>query len=122
MVTMTVPVSAERRASWLPSGRELTADDLEHAPDDGWRYELIDGLLVVSPAPIVIHQRAVTRLILALGPAVPAEYELFVAPFDVRLSSDTVIQPDVVIARRSDLTAKNLPAAPVLATEVHQIR
>ncbi len=47
-----------------------------------------------------------------------ADLEVFVAPFDVRLSDDTVVQPDVIVARRSDLTEANLPTAPVLAVEV----
>ena len=35
----------------LPWGRELTVDDLDQLPDDGHRYELIDGALIVTPAP-----------------------------------------------------------------------
>jgi hypothetical protein len=35
----------------LPRGRALTRGDLEQVPDDGHRYELIDGTLLVTPAP-----------------------------------------------------------------------
>ncbi|HWR46507.1 MAG TPA: Uma2 family endonuclease, partial [Pseudonocardiaceae bacterium] len=38
-----------------PAG-EFTVEDLERMPDDGRRYELLDGVLVVSPAPGVWHQ------------------------------------------------------------------
>ncbi|MGH3501187.1 MAG: Uma2 family endonuclease [Nocardioidaceae bacterium] len=40
------------------------------------------------------------------------------APFDVALAPDTIVQPDVLVARRSDLTDDDLPAAPLLAVEV----
>ena len=46
------------------------------------------------------------------------DLEVFLAPFDVVLAADTVLIPDLIVARRSELTAKNLPAAPVLAVEV----
>jgi len=41
-----------------------------------------------------------------------------IAPFDVVLTDDTVVEPDVLVARRADLTERGLPAAPVLAVEV----
>ena len=102
----------------LPSGRSLTYADLEHMPDDGHRYELLDGVLIVSPAPRPLHQRAVLHLAIRLSAACPRELEVLVAPLDVVLAVDTALQPDVLVARRSDLTTKNLPAAPVLAVEV----
>ena len=36
--------------------RPFTVDDLDRMPDDGRRYELVDGVLFVSPAPAVQHQ------------------------------------------------------------------
>jgi Uma2 family endonuclease len=91
---------------------------LETTPDDGRRYELIDGVLIVTPAPGLAHQRAVLRLVVLLDATAPPDVEVVVAPFDVVLDDATVVEPDVVVARRSDLTAKNLPAAPLLAVEV----
>ena len=49
----------------------MTRADLEAIPDDGHRYELIDGVLVVSPAPSREHQRAQMRLIGALLRVLP---------------------------------------------------
>ncbi|MGH3425170.1 MAG: hypothetical protein ACRDO8_10600 [Nocardioidaceae bacterium] len=40
-----------RTVTTLPRGRPLTRADLDAMPDDGHRYELIDGTLVVTPAP-----------------------------------------------------------------------
>jgi Uma2 family endonuclease len=103
----------------LPWGRPLTYADLEAMPDDGHRYELIDGTLIVGPAPRPLHQRVVGKVFRLLDDACPDHsYEVFVAPLDVILADDTLLQPDVLVARTADLTDKNLPAAPALAVEV----
>ncbi|MCB1253303.1 MAG: Uma2 family endonuclease [Austwickia sp.] len=102
----------------LPRSRPLTRADLAAMPEDGHRYELIDGVLIVTPGPVTHHQRASRQLLLALSRDVPADLEVFHAPFDVVLADDTVLQPDIVVARQADLTAANLPAAPVLAIEI----
>ena len=39
------------RSVGVTTRRDLTRDDLDAMPDDGYRYELIDGILIVSPAP-----------------------------------------------------------------------
>ncbi len=102
----------------LPRGRPLTRVDLEEMPDDGHRYELIDGSLVVTPTPSHLHQRAVLELAYRLRQVCPPELEVVISPFDVALAQDTVMQPDVLVARRRDLTERDLPSAPVLAVEV----
>jgi len=102
----------------LPRGRALTRDDLDAMPDDGHRYELIDGILIVSPAPRRVHQRASVRLLIAIQAALPHELELLHAPFDVALADDTVMQPDLVVAPVADFTDRDLPVAPLLAVEV----
>jgi Uma2 family endonuclease len=101
----------------LPS-RPLTYADLERMPDDGRRYELVDGMLLVSPAPSLLHQRVVRKMLLLLDSLTPVEWEAFTAPFDVVLDEHTTFEPDVLVARMSDLTPRNLPAPPVLAVEV----
>jgi Uma2 family endonuclease len=102
----------------LPRGRPFTREDLETLPDDGRRYELIDGCLVVTPAPALRHQRMLGELYLLLRRACPAGLEVLLAPFDVALAVDTVVQPDLLVARTSDLTERDLPTAPLLAIEV----
>ncbi len=102
----------------LPRSRPLTRADLDAMPDDGHRYELIDGVLIVTPAPSWQHQRVVSRLVGLLAQTCPPDMEAFVAPLDVALAIDTVMQPDVLVARRSDLGDRDLSAAPVLAVEV----
>jgi Uma2 family endonuclease len=102
----------------LPAGGPFFRDDLESAPDDGRRHEIIDGTLIVSAAPGRLHQRAVVRLAVLLEAACPSELELLVAPFSVVLSVNTVIQPDVLVACPSRLTEKDLTGVPELAVEV----
>lgn len=102
----------------LPRSRPLTREDLEALPDDGHRYELIDGALIVTPAPSTRHQRVVGNLYLALRAGCPDDLEVFFAPFEVALGPDTVVQPDLLVTRRDQLTARGLPVAPLLAVEV----
>jgi Uma2 family endonuclease len=102
----------------LPRGRALTRKDLEAMPDDGHRYELIDGTLIVTPAPSVRHQRVLARLYSLLSAGCPEELDVLFAPLDVALQDDTVMQPDLLVARRADFTARDLPVAPLLAVEV----
>jgi Uma2 family endonuclease len=104
-------------ATHLPEG-PLTVADLEAMPDDGNRYELIDGWLQVSPAPGTSHQAIVTTLSARLYRDRPAGLVVFSAPYGVRVSAKTEVQPDIVVARRDDLTEKHLPVAPLLAVEV----
>jgi Uma2 family endonuclease len=99
-------------------GRPFTRADLERMPDDGRRYELIDGVLYVSAAPGRRHQQAVLELAVVLRAACPPDLEVLIAPFAVGLAGDTEIHPDVLVARRDKLTAKDLPGAPELAVEV----
>lgn len=102
----------------LPQSRPFTRADLDAMPDDGHRHELIDGALIVTPAPGRWHQTAVGELFVLLRAACPPDLQVMLAPFDVVLAVDTVVEPDLLVARRSDLTDRDLPAAPLLAVEV----
>jgi Uma2 family endonuclease len=102
----------------LPQSRPLIRSDLASMPDDGHRYELIDGTLVVSPAPSFRHQRAVGRLHLLLEAGCPGALVVVLAPFAVGLADDTEVQPDLLVAPRADFTEQDLPHPPLLAVEV----
>ena len=101
-----------------PHTGPLTPAELDPLPDDGRRHELIDGVLVVTPAPVLRHQRAVVRLLRLLTDVCPDDLEVLVAPFDVALTPRDVLQPDLLVARSADLTERDLPGAPLLAVEV----
>lgn len=96
----------------------FTVEDLERMPDDGRRHELLDGVLIVSPAPGTKHQKVVVRLAAALDAVCPIDLHVLVAPYAVQPASDTELQPDVLVARDEDLTEKLLPVGPILAVEV----
>jgi Uma2 family endonuclease len=110
----------------LPAG-PLTVADLEAFPDDGHRYELLDGVLVVTPAPGFGHQMVVMQLSRRLDEAAPAELAVLPGPFSVHPDAadgrpeseqSTELQPDVLVAELAAFTPKDLPAAPLLAVEV----
>ena len=102
----------------LPHGGGFTRADLEAMSDDGRRHELIDGTLVVTPSPSHRHQRCSLRLAVLLHDHCPQDLEVVAAPFDVALTEDTVMQPDLLVARRTDFTDKDLSGVPVLVVEI----
>ena len=85
--------------------RPLTYDDLVQMPEDGNRYEIIGGELVVSPAPIPLHQRVSKRAFLLLHGFVEAQGlgEVFFAPLDVQLGEHDIVEPDLVFIARERL-------------------
>lgn len=102
----------------LPHSRPLTRADLKRMPDDGHRYELIDGALLVTPAPRPRHQLALARFERALAAVCPVGLEVLFAPLDVVLGDDTIVQPDILVARAEDFAERDLPFPPLLVIEV----
>lgn len=102
----------------LPRGRQFTAADLAAMPDDGNRYELVDGALIVTPSTVTRHQIVVANLHWVLRVACPSDLRVLFAPYDVRMSDLTVLQPDLLVAPRTAFGEANLPGAPLLAVEV----
>ena len=105
--------------SVIPHGRPFTVDDLEGMPDDGNRYELIDGMLHVSPCPVPRHQEVLGELFVQLRAVCPADLRALVAPLAVQTAFG-----HRAAAGRAGRPAtptsgpKNLPVAPLLAVEV----
>lgn len=62
-----------------------TFDDLEQLPDNGWRYEVVDGALLMTPPPTDFHQAVGRRLFLQLVRQAPPEWEpVYEVAFRVR--------------------------------------
>jgi Uma2 family endonuclease len=101
----------------MPGTSPLTVADLERTPDDGRRYELVDGVLIVSPAPFVSHQVVLLELAVLLDASLPDDLAL-VPGVGVRMSEITELVPDLVVVHRADLAGPRLTRPPVLAVEV----
>ena len=101
----------------------LTYADYAAMPDDGRRYELIDGELIMTPAPGTGHQYVVQRLLRILAEYVERNDLGLVldSPLDVILSKETTVQPDIVHVDRSRLgraRKRGIDGAPTLLVEV----
>jgi Uma2 family endonuclease len=96
----------------------LTVEVLDKAPDDGLRRELIDGILVVTAAPLRRHQRIVTQLAVLLDPACPPALEVLVAPFDYRPDPYTNLEPDVLVVDAAEQDEERTTIPPKLVVEV----
>lgn len=101
----------------------LTADDYRLMPETGPRYQLIEGELIMSPAPNRYHQdisRNIEFLMLKYLERNPIG-RLYDAPFDVHLGEHSVFQPDIVFVandRLSILTDEGAAGAPTLVVEI----
>lgn len=105
------------------TARPLTSDDVLDTPDDGQRYELIGGELVVSPAPTTEHQRLLARLFVLFAAFVTPRRlgEVLFAPLDVLLFDHDRVQPDLIFVarhRRAIVGAARIEGAPDLVLEV----
>ncbi len=110
MTAMTEPIG-------LAEARPFTVHDLETTPDARRRYEIIDGILLVTPAPGWSHQEMSLTLYTVLRGASPSGLRVLAAPFALRTALTSEVQPDVLVARYDDLTEACLPVAPLLVVE-----
>lgn len=93
---------AEQEIMVMPRASEAwTAEVVRAIPDDGKRYELIDGELVVTPAPRYVHQAAILELIRLLDPWLRnrSTANLLMSPADISLGDDEILQPDLFVYR-----------------------
>jgi Uma2 family endonuclease len=103
--------------AWPGSGRPFTVAELDRMPDDGRRYELLDGVLVVSPRPTTVHQFVATRLIGVLSAACPDDLCVVAEPA-VQVDAQTELDPDLVVVHLAEVSGPKFTAPPLLAVEV----
>ncbi len=96
----------------------LTYEEVQRFPDDGNRYELVEGVLLVTPAPNAEHQSVVANLMFALKAASNEEHFVVPAPFDFVVSEITYFEPDIVVALDAYVGDDRLEATPLLLVEV----
>jgi Uma2 family endonuclease len=103
--------------AWPKPGEPFTVSDLDRMPDDGHRYELLDGTLIVSPAPGPPHQRVAAVLVVLLELACPEDLVVF-PNVGVRIGPRSALEPDVVVARPADISGARLARPPLLVAEI----
>ena len=87
--------------------RRYTAQMVRELPEDGNRYEVVHGELFVTPAPLPRHQAVVLRLHLLLHPyleSVGRKGWVFLGPADISWDDETLVQPDVLVVPREEVT------------------
>jgi len=101
--------------------RPLTVDDLRRLwsqlPENGYRYELDEGVLVVFGAASNLHQLAAGRLQFALMRACPREFLVLPTP-GVVMSQIQFRVPDLVVIRSETFDPKFSTTPPALAVEI----
>ncbi|HEU5261175.1 MAG TPA: Uma2 family endonuclease [Gemmatimonadales bacterium] len=76
-----------------------TAEMVRQLPEDGNRYEVVHGELLVTPAPRLDHQLLVARMALAIGNYLACEPVgiVLTSPADISWGRDVLVQPDVFV-------------------------
>lgn len=116
VMTIEVPIIERAQVEW-------TYEDLRRMPDDGLRYEVIDGDLLVTPAPTTTHQTLSKRIQFALMQQIELRGLglVFDAPVDLIFSPLRTVQPDLLVVRTertSFVTERGIETAPDLVIEI----
>ncbi len=124
MATFDVlPVAAPADDVTGPPQGQWTYSEYAVIPDDSHRYEIIDGVLYMTPAPTLGHQASNARFVRYLMQHVEEAGlgRVFPAPVDVELAPNVVLQPDVVVVLNANLgilIPERIIGAPDLVVEI----
>jgi len=108
---MVLPAPPQQRGPFTEADRDAL-------PDDGHPVELIDGWLVVSPSATRPHNDMVMHLFRLLDGACPPDITVYCVPYDFALGEGSILIPDILVARTSDLGEKRMTETPLLVVEV----
>lgn len=112
----------EKAKQPLIKERQVTYDQYAAMPDDGKRYEIFEGdMVMMSPGPSTSHQSVSGELEFILKQSCRTDYVIYHAPLDVILSQTTVLQPDILVIHRSRLhivTKRGIEGPPDLVAEI----
>lgn len=108
MVTQVVEGTAPVETGHHPFPRqgEWTYEDWLYFPDDGWKYEIIDGVLHMCPPPTINHQRSAGKLYRKMADHAENNDlgEVLQAPCGVRLPGQPVpVEPDIFFIKKERL-------------------
>jgi Uma2 family endonuclease len=100
--------------------RRVTYEDYRRFPDDGKIYEILEGEIHMTPAPSPRHQYASKRLHRLLESYFegPRGFEVFDSPIDVILADDDVVQPDLLVAARPQISRRGIEGPPLIVVEI----
>src|SRR5580704_8759663 len=112
--TMSVVTIAD---AWPAAGHPFTVAELDRMPDDGRRYELLEGVLVVSPRPTTVHQFVAGRLLRTLADACPDDLCVIPEPA-LELGPQTEFDPDLVVVRMDQIGGAKFTEPPLLVIEI----
>ena len=113
----------ESSVAYQKKKKIYTYQDYLELPDDRNRYEILEGELIMSPAPSTIHQDVSGNIVLELKAFVRKNDlgKIYYAPYDVVLSKHTIVQPDLLFVTNENkkiITEKNIQGAPDLIIEI----
>lgn len=102
--------------------KKYTYEDYLKISEDK-RYELIHGELLMTPSPVPNHQRILKKIGFLLERFVSENKsgEIFIAPCDVYLDDENVVQPDILFISQNRLDIigeKNIQGAPDVVVEI----
>jgi Uma2 family endonuclease len=103
--------------AWPDFGSAFTVAELDRMPDDGHRYELLDGALLVSPRPTTVHQFVAGRLFGLLDRVCPEDLCVVAEPA-VQLDDCTEFAPDLVVVPLDEVGDAKFTTPPLLVVEV----
>jgi Uma2 family endonuclease len=102
---------------------KLTYEDYLTLPDDGNKYEILEGEIIMTPAPSIKHQTILRNLFLLIHSYVEEQKmgQVFFAPVDVILSDHTVLEPDLLFVaneNRNLIKERGIFGPPDLCAEI----
>jgi Uma2 family endonuclease len=103
--------------AWPAAGHPFTVAELDRMPDDGRRYELLDGVLIVSPRPTTVHQFVAMRLLRVLDDACPEDLCVVPEPA-IELGPQTEFDPDLVVVHLDQIGGAKFTEPPLLVVEI----
>ncbi|EFH85426.1 Uma2 family endonuclease [Ktedonobacter racemifer] len=110
-------------ADWVPGPAQgqWTYEAYAAIPEDGHRYEVVNGVLYMAPSPNPKHQTIVVEILATLRSFVNEQGlgRVFVSPLDVELRYGNIVQPDVFVLLNEHLVASSrIIGAPDLVVEI----
>jgi Uma2 family endonuclease len=125
MTTTAESLPMTARADWMPGPPQgcWTYEAYAALPDDGNRYEVIDGVLYLMPGPSSIHQAVLSWFVyyLMMHVQVPGLGRVFAAPLDLLLPDARPAQPDIMVVlnhKRHLITDRGIEGPPDLIVEI----